>query len=97
VIATGVTIDATVPPAIVRPAPAATPAAGAILGRVAIPRLDLSAGFRHGVGSAVLAKGPGHYPGTSLPGAGGTVALAGHRVTHTRRSSGSTGCGKGMR
>jgi sortase A len=32
----------------------------------------------------VLDRGPGHYPGTSLPGRGGTVGIAGHRVTHTR-------------
>ena len=82
-IAPGVTIDAIVPPAIVQPAPAAAPAAGAVLGRVVIPRLGLSVLFRHGVGAPVLARGPGHYPGTSLPGRGGTIAIAGHRVTHT--------------
>ena len=32
----------------------------------------------------MLARGPGHYPGTSLPGQGGTIGIAGHRVTHTR-------------
>jgi sortase A len=83
-IAPGVTIDAIVPPAIVQPAPAAAPAAGAVLGRLVIPRLGLSVTFRHGVGAPVLAQGPGHYPGTSLPGGGGTIAIAGHRVTHTR-------------
>jgi LPXTG-site transpeptidase (sortase) family protein len=29
-----------------------------------------------------LAKGPGHYSGTPLPGAVGNVAIAGHRTTH---------------
>jgi sortase A len=38
-----------------------------------IPRL----GFRG------VARGPGHYPGTALPGRPGTTAFAGHRVTHT--------------
>lgn len=83
-IAPGITITPIVPPAIIRPAPAASLAAGAVLGRVVIPRLGLAVPFRHGVGAPVLAKGPGHYPGTALPGDGGTIGLAGHRVTHTR-------------
>ena len=29
-----------------------------------------------------LRRGPGHYPGTPLPGARGTVAIAGHRTTY---------------
>ncbi len=29
-----------------------------------------------------LAKGPGHYPGTPLPGQIGNAAIAGHRTTH---------------
>ncbi len=35
-----------------------------------------------GVGQDVLASGPGHYPGSALPGTPGNVALAGHRVGH---------------
>jgi sortase A len=35
-----------------------------------------------GVTTAELAKGPGHYPGTALPGAPGNFAVAGHRTTH---------------
>ena len=31
---------------------------------------------------ADLAKGPGHYPGTPLPGQIGNAAIAGHRTTH---------------
>ena len=29
-----------------------------------------------------MRKGPGHYPKTSFPGEGGTVAVAGHRTTY---------------
>lgn len=57
---------------------------GRPIGRVIIPRLGESLVFRQGVGDAVLQYGPGHYPQTSLPGRPGTVAIAGHRVTHTR-------------
>ena len=35
-----------------------------------------------GTDTADLRHGPGHYPGTPLPGARGTVAIAGHRTTY---------------
>lgn len=36
----------------------------------------------HGVTDEALAKGPGHYPGSALPGAPGNMAVAGHRSTY---------------
>jgi sortase A len=65
-------------------APAAPPAAGAPFATIAIPAIGVHALVREGVSADVLADGPGHYPGTSLPGRGGTIGIAGHRVTHTR-------------
>ena len=35
-----------------------------------------------GVGVRQLKRGPGHYPGTALPGALGNVVLSGHRTTY---------------
>ena len=35
-----------------------------------------------GTDAAQLREGPGHYPGTPLPGRHGTVAVAGHRTTY---------------
>ncbi len=35
-----------------------------------------------GTGDAQLQDGPGHYPGTPLPGEAGNVAIAGHRTTY---------------
>ena len=35
-----------------------------------------------GTGTAQLEQGPGHYPGTPLPGEAGNVAIAGHRTTY---------------
>lgn len=35
-----------------------------------------------GVGSAELARGPGHYPDTAQPGRRGNFAVAGHRTTY---------------
>jgi sortase A len=52
------------------------------LGRIAIPRIGVSAVFVEGTGGADLRNGPGHYPGTPLPGERGTVGIAGHRTTY---------------
>ena len=37
-----------------------------------------------GVSYAELQRGPGHYPGSALPGEDGNFAVAGHRVTYGR-------------
>ena len=55
---------------------------GQPIGRIRIPRIDLSTVIVEGTGTAALRKGPGHYPDTPLPGAPGTVAVAGHRTTY---------------
>lgn len=55
---------------------------GGGLGMIRIPRLTLDAAYVQGVTLKALAKGPGHYPETPLPGRGGNVAIAGHRTTH---------------
>jgi sortase A len=66
-------------------APAALPAAGAPFATISIPAIGLHALVREGVSQRVLDIGPGHYPGSGLPGRGSqAVAIAGHRVTHTR-------------
>lgn len=54
---------------------------GTAIGRIVVPRLHLSMVVVEGTGAADLRKGPGHYPLTSLPGLGGTIAIAGHRTT----------------
>jgi sortase A len=48
--------------------------------RLEIPAIDFKAYVLEGTGRSVLAKGPGHYPGTPLPGESGNVAIAGHRT-----------------
>lgn len=47
-----------------------------------IPRLGLEKAVVEGVGVEDLKKGPGHYPGTPLPGQPGNAAIAGHRTTY---------------
>lgn len=57
-------------------------AIGDAVGRIAIPKLGASFEVVQGTDTASLEKGPGHYPGTALPGIGQTVAIAGHRTTY---------------
>jgi sortase A len=52
------------------------------LGKIAIPRIGVSAVFVEGTAAGDLRNGPGHYPGTPLPGERGTVGIAGHRTTY---------------
>jgi sortase A len=55
---------------------------GDAMGRIQIPEIGLSTVFVEGTDAGDLSKGPGHYPGTPLPGESGTVAIAGHRTTY---------------
>jgi sortase A len=52
------------------------------LGRISMPEIGVNAVVVAGTDTAALRRGPGHYPGTPLPGAHGTVAIAGHRTTY---------------
>jgi sortase A len=56
-------------------------AEGALLGRVEIARLGVSAIVREGVGAQTLSTAVGHIPSTSLPGQDGNFAIAAHRDT----------------
>jgi sortase A len=55
---------------------------GEAVGRIVIPRIGLDSVVVEGTASSDLARGPGRYRITSLPGSGGTVAIAGHRTTY---------------
>jgi sortase A len=52
---------------------------GALVGRVEIARLGLSALAREGVDARTLHASVGHVPGTALPGERGNAAFAAHR------------------
>jgi len=54
---------------------------GTVIGRLTIPRLNLSAMVREGVRENTLSLALGHVPGTAMPGQTGNVAVAGHRDT----------------
>ena len=55
---------------------------GEPVGRLRADAIGLDDVVVQGTGADALHKGPGHYPGTPLPGARGTVAIAGHRTTY---------------
>jgi sortase A len=55
---------------------------GRAVGRIRIASIGLNSVVVDGTDGASLRKGPGHYPSTPLPGAHGTVAIAGHRTTY---------------
>lgn len=59
-----------------------SPQRGAPIGRIQIPRIDVDWVFVEGIDPEDLKKGPGHYPGSPLPGGQGNVAIAGHRTTY---------------
>jgi sortase A len=56
--------------------------AGHAIGKIRIPRIGAHYAIVQGTDTDSLRKGPGHYPHTSFPGEGGTVAIAGHRTTY---------------
>jgi sortase A len=67
------------PPATAAPV---TPVSGDAVAVLRIPRIGVDKAVVEGVSRGDLRKGPGHYPGTPLPGQQGNVAIAGHRTTY---------------
>lgn len=65
------------------PPPSDTKAAEPVieLGTISIPAIDVEMGLHEGIRLTTLDLGPGHWPGTAMPGAQGNVVVAGHRVS----------------
>ncbi len=55
---------------------------GDAIGRLRVPRLDLSIVFLNGTNSSDLRRGPGRHLETFMPGEGQLVYIAGHRTTY---------------
>ncbi|HZQ78313.1 MAG TPA: class E sortase [Acidimicrobiia bacterium] len=53
------------------------------IGEIQIPRIGLVHPIFEGVTLTVIDRGPGHWPGSAVPGQLGNAVFAGHRVTHT--------------
>ncbi|MDO8362962.1 MAG: class E sortase [Actinomycetota bacterium] len=54
------------------------------LGTIEIPALDVVRPLLEGVTLTTLDKGPGHWPGTAMPGHVGNVVIGGHRTSKDR-------------
>lgn len=52
------------------------------LGRITIPKVGLDLVLQEGIRLTTLDRGPGHWPGTAMPGQVGNVVVAGHRTSH---------------
>jgi sortase A len=51
-------------------------------GRIQIPKIEVDSPLLEGIRISTLDYGPGHWPGTALPGELGNVVVAGHRTSH---------------
>lgn len=71
------------------PTPVRAPPDGATeplqaIGEIAIARLGIDETLYEGITLGTLDHGPGHWPGSAMPGDVGNVVIAGHRVSHSR-------------
>lgn len=66
--------------------PVAPPSGGtessAVIGRISIPKVGLDSALQEGIRLTTLNRGPGHWPGSAMPGQIGNVVVAGHRTSH---------------
>ncbi len=53
------------------------------IGRITIPKIGLDHAVYEGIWLTVIDVGPGHWPGTPMPGGYGNAVFGGHRVTKT--------------
>jgi len=52
------------------------------IGRIEIPKIELDKKLEEGIRLTTLNRGPGHWPGSAMPGEIGNVVVAGHRTSH---------------
>jgi sortase A len=60
------------------------PTADGLIGRIDIPRLNVSVMVMEGADKGTLQRAAGHIPGTALPGEVGNVGISAHRDTYFR-------------
>lgn len=51
------------------------------LGRIMIPKIGVDMDMYEGIRMTTLDRGPGHWPGSAMPGSGGNVVVGGHRTS----------------
>jgi sortase A len=81
---TSTTVAATLPNPESPPADPRAPEALVELGTIEIPKIGITKSIYEGITLTTLDHGPGHWPGTALPGQQGNVVIAGHRVSHDK-------------
>ena len=83
---TAVTVPAAAPRTVPEPPPADPRAPTKIVqvGEIRIPKIGLVHPVYEGVTLTVIDKGPGHWPGSAMPGQLGNAVFAGHRTTKTK-------------
>jgi len=54
------------------------------IGTIEIPKLGIAVQLLEGITLTTLDRGPGHWPGTAMPGQRGNVVVAGHRTSYGR-------------
>lgn len=54
------------------------------VGTIEIPAIGVTKSMYEGITLTTLDHGPGHWPGTAMPGHQGNVVIAGHRVSHDK-------------
>lgn len=52
-----------------------------VLGRIELPTIGVDAVLYEGVRIPTLDRGPGHWPGTAMPGQAGNMVVGGHRTS----------------
>lgn len=55
-----------------------------VLGQIEIPKLAVVGNIQEGMTLTAINRGPGHWPGTPLPGGEGNMVIAGHRTTYSK-------------
>jgi sortase A len=78
------TAPATLPVPVVAPADTRGQEPVVELGSIEIPKIGLAASMFEGIRLTTLDRGPGHWPGTAMPGSAGNVVVAGHRTSHSK-------------
>jgi sortase A len=81
---TTTTVAATLPNPESPPADPNAPEPLVALGTIEIPKLGVTKSMYEGITLTTLNRGPGHWPGTAMPGHQGNVVIAGHRVSHDK-------------
>ena len=81
-LAAGPTTTTTVSPESQTTPAAVEPVVEGAVALMKIPKIGVDQVVREGVEVEDLKDGPGHYPGTRMPGEAGNSAIAGHRTTY---------------